>query len=261
MILELNNIKLSFTNSIGEAFNVLDGVSLSIPKGKVTALVGGNGAGKTTLFNIISGFITNYSGSVLFEGKDMKGTPAHRRASLGIGRLFQGRQLMSDLSILDNMRIAASERIGESPIDAVFRRKTILEVENEKEIRAKQIISELFGSDSKYLEMLHHPAGSLSYGEQRLFAMARLLMTDYKVLLLDEPTSGVNPKYIRIFGDIINKMVEEKGLTVLLIEHNMNFVRDYAQECAYMDEGKICFYGDTNDVLSDQKVKLSYLGL
>lgn len=261
MILELENIRLSFASSTGESFKVLDGVNLSIPKGKTTALVGGNGVGKTTLFNVISGFISNYSGKVLFAGKDTKNIPAHRIASLGIGRLFQGRQLMTDLSILDNMKLADFDKTGENPIDAVFRGRIIRKTEEEKEIKARQILSDLFGADSKYIKMLYSPAGTLSYGEQRLVAMARLLMTDYEVLLLDEPTSGVNPKYIGVFGQIIKKMVEERGLTVFLIEHNVNFVRSVADKCAYMSEGKIGYFGDTLEVLSQKEVKLSYLGL
>ena len=261
MILELNNIRMSFTTSIGEPFHVLDGVTFSVPEKQVTALVGGNGSGKTTLFNIISGFITNYEGSVLFEGKDLRDCPAHKIASLGIGRLFQGRQLMPDLSILDNMKIASSNRFGESPFEAIFRPKKVKESEESKEKKAIQILKDLFGEDCKYINMLSSPAGCISYGEQRLIALARLMMADYKLLLLDEPTSGVNPKYIATFGNIIRKMVKEQDYTVLLIEHNMNFVRDLAEQCAYLDEGKISFMGKTDDVLSDQRVKNSYLGL
>lgn len=261
MILELKNIQLSFTTSIGAPFNLLDGVTFSVPKNQVTALVGGNGSGKTTLFNIISGFIPNYKGEILFEGKDLKGIPAHQIASLGIGRLFQGRQLMTDLSILDNMKIASSERFGENPIEAIFRSRKIKEEEEKRTEKAITILKDLFGEGSKYLNMLSKPAGSISYGEQRLIALARLMMADYKLLLLDEPTSGVNPKYISIFGNIIQKMVHEKGLSVLLIEHNMNFVKDLAEQCAYLDEGRICFRGRTDEVLSNQDVKNSYLGL
>jgi len=252
---------MSFATSIGESFHVLDGVTLKIPEKQVTALVGGNGSGKTTLFNIISGFITNYEGSVLFEGKNLRGCPAHKIASLGIGRLFQGRQLMTDLSILDNMKIASSDRFGESPFDFLFRLKKVKESEEIKTEKAIQVLKDLFGKDNKYINMLSSPAGSISYGEQRLIALARLMMADYKLLLLDEPTSGVNPKYIATFGKIIRKMVQEQGYTVLLIEHNMNFVRDLAEQCAYLDEGKIRYVGKTHEVLSDQKVKNSYLGL
>ena len=109
--------------------------------------------------------------------------------------------------------------------------------------------------------MLHQKASDFSYGEQRLIAVARLLMGNDKLLLLDEPTAGVNPVYIETIKTIIRKMVDEEGLTVLLIEHNMHFVRDLADRCAYLDDGIIQKIGTTGEVLDDEEVRNSYLGL
>ncbi len=262
MILNLQNIELSFTNSSKEVFNLLNGVNLNVPKGKITALVGGNGTGKTTLFNIISGFQGGFKGKVFFEGQRITGKPAHRIARLGIGRLFQGRQLMGDLTILENMMVASESRSGESPFTLLFHPKKIKRKEEEKKNKAIQIFKDLFGQDCKYLEMLDCKASELSYGEQRLIAIARLLMNgNSKLLLLDEPTAGVNPVYIATIGNMISKMVQERGLSVLLIEHNMHFVREIADFCAYLDDGIIEKFGKTSSVLDDREVRNSYLGL
>ena len=261
MILELKNIKLSFSNARKEVFHLLRGVNLGIEEGKVTALVGGNGTGKTTLFNIVSGFQGDYKGEVLFQDKKISGLPSYRIAQLGIGRLFQGRQLMGDLTVLENMLIASDDHIGENPFAAIFQSRKVKQQEEQKRLRAIAVLQELFGGDCKYISMLHDKASTLSYGEQRLIAIARLLMGDNRLLLLDEPTSGVNPVYIDVIADVIRKIVREKGVTVLLIEHNMHFVRAVADQCAYLDDGVIEKVGATADVLDDKEVRNSYLGL
>ena len=261
MILELKNIRLNFTNSRKEVFNLLNGVTLGVEKGKITALVGGNGTGKTTLFNIISGFQNDYTGEVTFHGKKITGLPSYKIAQLGIGRLFQGRQLMGDLTLLENMLIASDDHTGENPLVALFRSRRVKAQEEQKRSQAIEIFKSLFGEDCKYLSMLDKKASTLSYGEQRLIAIARLLMGDNKLLLLDEPTSGVNPAYIDIIANVIRKIVSEKGVTVLLIEHNMHFVRSVADKCAYLDDGIIEKIGPTAEVLDDKEVRNSYLGL
>jgi ABC-type branched-subunit amino acid transport system ATPase component len=261
MKLELQDIRLTFSNSRKGDFHLLQGVNLAVSEGEITAIVGGNGTGKTTLFNIISGFITDYQGKVLIDGKDIRPLPTYKRAQAGIGRLFQGTQLMGNLTLMENMKMASVDTMGEHPISPFTAWKSIRTHEYQKEQRAIDIINKLFGSDSKYLSMLDQKASALSYGEQRLIGIARLLMGESKILLLDEPTSGVNPVYIKTIADIIRKLVEEQHMTVLLIEHNMNFVKSLATNCAYLDNGKIMQYGPTEQVLNDEGVKNSYLGV
>ncbi|MCH5310910.1 MAG: ABC transporter ATP-binding protein [Prevotella sp.] len=261
MILTLDDIKLSFTNTHSEVLNLLNGVNLHVKRGKITALVGGNGTGKTTLFNIISGFQGDYTGKVWFEGRDISHTTSYKIARKGIGRLFQGCQLMGDLTLMENMKVASSDTTGEFPFSSLFHPKRVKEQEYQKEQQAIEILKRLFGEDCKYLQMLNHKASSFSHGEQRLIAIARILMnTNTKLLLLDEPTAGVNPVYIDTIKGIIREMVAE-GLTVLLIEHNMHFVRSIADICAYLDDGIIAKVGPTVDVLDDKEVRNSYLGL
>ena len=261
MILELKNIRLSFANSRKEVFNLLNGVNLCVETGKITALVGGNGTGKTTLFNIISGFQGDYTGEVIFSERKISGQPSYKIAQFGIGRLFQGRQLMGDLTLLENMLIASADHTGENPITTLFRPQRVKAQEAQKRSQAIEILKDLFGNDSKSLSMLDKKASTLSYGEQRLIAIARLLMGNNRLLLLDEPTSGVNPVYVDVIADVIRKIVREKGVTVLLIEHNMHFVRAVADKCAYLDDGVIEKVGLTADVLDDKEVRNSYLGL
>lgn len=262
MLLELKNIELSFTNEYSEVLNILNGVNLGIKRGKITALVGGNGTGKTTLFNIISGFQQSYTGQVIYEGKDISKTASYLIARKGIGRLFQGRQLMDDLTLMENMKIASSDTTGESPLSSLFHPQRIKESELKKEQLAIDILKRLFGNQCKYLNMFDNKVSDLSYGEQRMIAIARLLMnTSTKLLLLDEPTAGVNPVYTETIGHVIRRMADENMITILLIEHNMHFVRDVADTCAYLNNGKIEKIGLTSEVLNDKEVRNSYIGL
>lgn len=261
MILEVRDIRMSYANAHKEVFNLLDGLSMSVEEGKVTALIGGNGAGKTTLFNIISGFEKGFKGQVILEGNDITRLPAHKISLMGLGRLFQGRQLMDDLTLMENMKIASDNTMGENPFDGFFRAKKVRASEASKEQQAIGILKKVFGDDNKYLGMLDHKASELSYGEQRLIAMSRLLMGNDRLLLLDEPTSGVNPRYIDTFRSIIRDMVEKGGQTVLLIEHNMSFVRSVADYCQYLADGKIIKGGSTGEVLDDPIIRKDYLGL
>lgn len=252
---------MSYSNSHREVFNLLDGVNMAVEEGKVTSLIGGNGAGKTTLFNIISGFEKGFKGQVILEGNDITKFPAHKISLMGLGRLFQGRQLMDDLTLMENMKIASDDITGERPFDIFFRSRKVVASEAAKEQQAIDILKKVFGENNKYLGVLDHKASELSYGEQRLIAMARLLMGNDRLLLLDEPTSGVNPRYIEVFQRIIRDMVEQEGLTVLLIEHNMSFVRKVSDYCHYLADGVIIRSGTTDSVLNDLKVRKDYLGL
>ncbi len=251
---------MSFTNAQKETFDLLRGVNLDVEKGKITALVGGNGTGKTTLFNIISGFEKDYTGDVVFEGNNFNHIPAHRISLMGIGRLFQDGQLLSGLTLMENMKLASDDKTGEMPFSSLLWRKRSKAAEAVKEQQAKDILVRIFGEGNKYLNMLNQDASAFSYGEQRILSLARLLMGGDRLLLLDEPTSGVNPVYIDTIEQIIREMVVE-GLTVLLIEHNMHFVRRVADICAYLDDGIIAKLGPTAEVLDDKNVRNSYLGL
>lgn len=259
--MQLKDIHISFTNAHNETFELLRGVNLDVEKGKITALVGGNGTGKTTLFNIISGFEKNYTGDVLFEGNNLNKKSAHQISLMGIGRLFQNGQIMGGLTLMENMKLASSDSTGEIPFSSLIYPKRWKEAEARKELLAREILIRIFGEGNKYLDMLNDDASTFSYGEQRILSLCCLLMGGNRLLLLDEPTSGVNPHYIEVIEQIIREMKEAEKLTVLLIEHNMHFVRKVADVCAYLDEGRIVKVGSTDEVLDDKNVRDSYLGL
>jgi ABC-type branched-subunit amino acid transport system ATPase component len=182
-------------------------------------------------------------------------------ARKGIGRLFQGKPLLPDLSLLENMKLASNDCSGESPFSYLIHKKRIDRKEKEKEAQTVEILVRLFGENNKYLDMLHCKGSDFSYGEQRLISLARLFMGNYSLLLLDEPTAGVNPVYIDTIKQIIRQMIANGKTTVLLIEHNMLFVNGIADYCAYLSDGIIQCEGIANDVLTNRDVKNSYLGI
>lgn len=236
-------------------------LGLEVPREKITALVGGNGAGKTTLFNIISGLQKGAKGQVVFERHPLLGLAPHQIARLGIGRLFQGARVFDELTILDNMLIGAFHPDTELPFFNLLFPGKGKSLERKLEIRAERILNDLFGSDNVFWEDRHKQAGNLSFGQQRLLALARLLMGNYSLYLLDEPTAGVHVSFIDQIGLAIERMNSNSHKTVLLIEHNMQFVREMAEYCLYMDRGNIIARGNPQEVLDSEKVQQAYMGL
>ena len=261
MILEVKNIKLSFAGSGNETLNLLKGVNFCVERGVITALIGSNGSGKTTLFNVISGFEKGYSGQIWFDGKNISGLPPHKVAMQGIGRLFQSKQLIGDLSLIDNMKLASDNRTGEFPFEQLLFPKQVKEMEKTKEKRAVEILQNLFGENNKFLNILDQKSDSMSYGDQRLIALARLLMGDHKLLLLDEPSAGVNPHYFDSIARVIRRMIEISDVTFLIIEHNLKFIRTFADRAMYLDDGLIQMSGSTNEVLNHNKLINRYIGI
>ena len=259
MTLELKDIRMSYSNARDEVTYLLRGVDMNVEEGKVTALVGGNGTGKTTLFNIISGLEKGFQGSVLLDGKDITREPAHRIARMGVGRLFQDRQLMEDLTLLENLMIADDDLTGENPMDVFFRPRRVSTREAERKRKAVEVLTRVFGEGNPYLDRLDWRASEFSYGEQRLIALARLLMMgNVRLLLLDEPTSGVNPQYIDAIARLIRDMASREGLSVLVIEHNLEFVRETADCCHYLSDGVFLKSGNPADVLNAPEVLRDY---
>ena len=259
MTLELKDIRMSYSNARDEVTYLLRGVDMNVEEGKVTALVGGNGTGKTTLFNIISGFEKGFQGSVLLDGKDITREPAHRIVRMGVGRLFQERQLMEDLTLLENLMIADDNLTGENPLDVFFRPRRVSAREAERKRKAVEVLTRVFGEGNPYLDRLDWRASEFSYGEQRLIALARLLMMgNVRLLLLDEPTSGVNPQYIDAIARLIRDMASREGLSVLVIEHNLEFVRETADCCHYLSDGVFLKSGNPADVLNAPEVLRDY---
>lgn len=271
-ILKIEDLNKSFTRNIinklsteeNERFNIIDELDLFIPEGKITALIGGNGAGKTTLFNIISRFTEADSGRIHFHNNhwlNILKQPAHKLKHIGIGRLFQDNHIFQQMTILENMLIADDSEWGEKPFLSLFKAKKNKEIEKIRTKKVERIFSELFEIENPFWEKRNDLASSLSFGQQRLLGLARLFMGNYKLVLLDEPTAGVNPDLVKTICAIIKNMVKKKNLTVFLIEHNMKVVLEIADFCSFMSHGKITAFGSPKDVIGDENVRRTYLGM
>ncbi|GHG48850.1 hypothetical protein GCM10012320_16430 [Sinomonas cellulolyticus] len=233
--------------------NAVDVEHLEIPRHKITALIGPNGAGKTTLFNLLTGFDTPNSGKWQFEGTDLAGMSSYKVARLGMVRTFQLTKVMGKLTVMENMRLGASEQPGEKLRNALFRG---IWGGREKDItdQAEGLLTK-FKLDTKRDDY----AASLSGGQRKLLEMARALMVRPKLVMLDEPMAGVNPALTQSLLDHI-KNLKAEGMTVLFVEHDMHMVRHIADWVVVMAEGKVVAEGPPTEVMKDQAVIDAYLG-
>jgi branched-chain amino acid transport system ATP-binding protein len=226
---------------------------VEIQRGAITALIGPNGAGKTTFFNLLTGFDTPSEGSWTFNGTTLSGLPPHKVARLGMVRTFQLTKALFRLSVMDNMRLGATGQKGESiwraMIPATWRSQ-------EKEITGK---AEELLARFKLLEKKDDFAGSLSGGQRKLLEMARALMVNPEMVMLDEPMAGVNPALTQsLLGHI--KDLREQGMTVLFVEHDMDMVRDISDWVIVMAQGRVIAEGPPSSVMANQAVIDAYLG-
>lgn len=272
-ILNIHNIHKSFadtyTGNSGEEetkwSQVLKGVDFTLDKGTVTALIGGNGSGKSTLFNIISGLLPATKGKIVYHYQDktynVSTLSSYRHAGLGIARLFQGSNIFRDLTVLENMLVADNMRIGEQPWHIIFQPQKVKKQEALRTDEAETILHELLGENNPLWEKRQQAAGSLSIGQQRLLAFARLFMNENASLyLLDEPCAGVNAQIRETMVRMIAEL-EKQQKTVLLIEHNMNFAQKTATHAHYLEEGRIALSGEIDKVIQSDLVQQNYLGI
>jgi ABC-type branched-subunit amino acid transport system ATPase component len=226
---------------------------LEIQRGAITALIGPNGAGKTTFFNLLTGFDKPDQGSWSFNGKSLAGMPAYRVARLGMVRTFQLTKVLAKLSVMENMRIGATGQRGESLLRSMFAALWRGQEKANTE-RAEKLLGR-FKLDAKAKDF----AGSLSGGQRKLLEMARALMVEPELVMLDEPMAGVNPALKQsLLGHV--KSLREDGMTVLFVEHDMDMVRDISDWVIVMAQGQIISEGPPDSVMSDQRVVDAYLG-
>ncbi|HWH29644.1 MAG TPA: ABC transporter ATP-binding protein [Mycobacteriales bacterium] len=226
---------------------------LEVQRGAITALIGPNGAGKTTFFNLLTGFDRPNSGTWSFGGRNLAGVPAHRVARLGMVRTFQLTKALSRLSVLENMRLGATGQKGENffraLVPGIWRGQ-----QNSIDERAMDLLQR-FKLDAKKDDY----AGSLSGGQRKLLEMARALMVEPELVMLDEPMAGVNPALTQsLLGHV--KDLRERGMTVLFVEHDMDMVRDISDWVVVMAQGRIVAEGPPDTVMSDTAVIDAYLG-
>ncbi|GAA2441915.1 ABC transporter ATP-binding protein [Agromyces soli] len=231
----------------------VDVAHVEIPRGAITALIGPNGAGKTTFFNLLTGFDKPDSGTWQFDGRSLAHVPAYRVARMGLIRTFQLTKSLGLLSVLDNMKLGAKDQTGENLFRSLL---PFLWRKQEQEIEAKAVeLLTRFKLDAKQ----HDYAASLSGGQRKLLEMARALMSDPTLVMLDEPMAGVNPALTQSLLDHILDL-KTQGMTVLFVEHDMHMVRHIADWVVVMAEGRIVAEGDPHSVMQDQAVIDAYLG-
>lgn len=222
--------------------------SFKIPARQITALIGPNGAGKTTLFNIINGFVASDEGKVILGEKDISKSPAWERSRLGVSRTFQLSRLFANLTIRANLELSIRQ-----DDDQFWKMFFLGRTENEFNDRIAEML--------RFVGLEKTPSAKvtdLSYGQQKLFDLARALLNPHTILLLDEPVAGVNPVVRERLKEILLDL-KNKGETILLIEHDIDFVRGIADSIIVMDQGTVLTQGDPEIVLKDAKVLEAYL--
>jgi branched-chain amino acid transport system ATP-binding protein len=247
-ILVIDHVKKSFGG-----LTAVDVDHLEIPRGVITALIGPNGAGKTTLFNLLTGFDSPDTGAWSFQGNQLAGVSSFKVAKMGQVRTFQLTKALSLLTVLENMKLGAKNQTGEKLLNSLFPflwRKQ----DNELEVKAMELLKK-FKLDAKKDDF----AASLSGGQRKLLEMARALMTDPVLVMLDEPMAGVNPALTQsLLEHVLN--LKKEGMTVLFVEHDMHMVRHIADWVIVMAEGKVVAEGAPDTVMKEQAVIDAYLG-
>jgi neutral amino acid transport system ATP-binding protein len=247
-MLVIDHVKKSFGG-----LTAVDVEHLEIPTGAITALIGPNGAGKTTLFNLLTGFDTPDTGTWSFLGKSLSGVPSFKVAQMGQVRTFQLTKALSLLTVLENMKLGAKDQAGEGLFKSLV---PALWKSQDKEIEAKAMeLLARFKLDTKKDDF----AASLSGGQRKLLEMARALMTDPVLVMLDEPMAGVNPALTQSLLDHVLDL-KNQGMTVLFVEHDMHMVRHIADWVVVMAEGKVVAEGPPDTVMKEQAVIDAYLG-
>jgi len=233
----------------------VDDVDFTVPEGSIVSLIGPNGAGKTTFFNMLTGVYKPTMGRVLFAGEDLTGKPPHAFTQRGIGRTFQNIRLFQNMTALENVLVGMHTRLRGNAIQAILHTPANKREEAAARDRARGLL-EYSGLPRKDEEI----GRNLSYGDQRRLEVARALATDPKLLLLDEPTAGMNPQETTEFTAFVDRLRSERKLTVLLIEHDMRVVMGVSDRVTVLDYGEKIAEGVPKEIQKNQRVVEAYLG-
>lgn len=247
-LLKIKNLSKSV-----EGVKIINNIQMNFEPGKITAIVGPNGAGKTTIFNLVNGFILPDKGSIYYGEQNLASKKVWQITNSGIGRLFQDVRVFAQMTAIDNVMMAFPKQIGENfwnPIIALFKVK---KQERELEKKSRQILYQL-GIGNKAGEL----AENLSYGQQKLVAFARLMALSPDVYLLDEPTSGIGVNIREILLDVVKRLAES-GKTVIIIEHNLDIVKEIADFVYLINGGKMAAFGNAQEIFKDSDLQKFYL--
>lgn len=240
-ILEINNLSKHF-----DGVTAVDGVTLGFEKAAITGIIGPNGSGKTTLTNLLSGVLPFDTGAVIISGTKFSEVVSHKISAAGLTRTFQEVRLFNQMSVIDNLLVTITER-------SVFKAMVDMHTQIEQ-ARAEQILKQV-----GLLEKMNELAANLSYGQRKLLEIARVIAMDAKIILFDEPFAGLFPEMIKIVTSIMQDL-KRQGKTLILIEHNMDLIRQLSDFLYVMDSGKVLAEGKPSEVLSRREVIEAYLG-
>ncbi len=221
------------------AIHAIKGISLDVPDGEIVALIGSNGAGKSTTLRTISGLMKPKTGKILYEGKDIAGTSAHKIVGMGLCQVPEGRRVFANMTVLENLELGAYLR-------------------KDKDGIAKDM-QDVFDKFPRLQERKEQIAGTLSGGEQQMLAMGRALMSRPKLLLMDEPSMGLAPLLVKEIFNII-KEINASGTTILLVEQNANMALSIADKAYVLETGRITLSGTAQELASSEAVRKAYLG-
>ncbi len=233
----------------------LNGCSLKVEEGSITGLIGPNGAGKTTLFDVISGLLKPDAGTIRLQDRSIQGMKSHRVARMGVTRTFQMTRELQRLTVRENLLLAAPNQVGLNAFEAIFRAKRVNETERKNLERADELLDFFALGHLRDVR-----AASLSGGQRKLLDLARALMSKPRILLLDEPTSGVNPVLAETIAERIKELQQEQGLTFFIVEHNMGFLERLSDSVVVMAEGSTLLEGPLDVVRQHPEVLEAYLG-
>ncbi len=236
-------------------FHAVDGASLTIEKGSITGLIGPNGAGKTTLFNVIAGVLPPTSGKVYMEGADITGLPPHELFDKGLLRTFQIAHEFHTMTCRENLMMVPPRQSGENLWSAWFERGKVRREEEEIRRRANEVL--------EFLTIDHiadEKAGMISGGQKKLLELGRTMMTDARVVFLDEVGAGVNRTLLNTIADAIVRLNQERGYTFVVIEHDMDFIGRICDPVICMAEGKVLAEGTLDEIKANEAVIEAYLG-
>ncbi len=248
-LLAVNGVERSFYG-----VRALTGVDLEVPPGRITGLIGPNGAGKTTLFNCITGVIPPDKGRIVFDGREITGLRPDQITHTGLVRTFQIARGLPRLSVLENLLLYGTRQPGEKALTAVFNPGAARQREDELLARAVAIARRL-----NLLHVIRNPASDLSGGQKKLLEIGRALMTEPKLILLDEPVAGVNPTLAKEIGTHLKSLIAD-GITILLIELHMDMVARLCDHVIVLAEGRHLAEGTFEEIASNEDVQLAYMG-
>jgi ABC-type branched-subunit amino acid transport system ATPase component len=244
-------------HGVSKAFagvRAVDDASLVVQDGSITALIGPNGAGKSTLFNCVSGFLRPDQGRIELAGRRIDRRPPHRIVAAGLGRTFQTARALTRMTVLDNVRLAAPAHPGERLRDLVARRAAVRRRERDVTEQAYDLLLVRLETHADAL------SGTLSGGQRKLLDLARILMASPRLILLDEPMAGVNPALREELLAHVLELRASRGITFLVVEHDLGFVMQASDRVVVMNEGHILMDGTPDEVRHDERVIDAYLG-